>query len=311
MNVLITGGTGFVGTYVVEELLEEGADITIIDAFPDSDVVKRFSGRAETVAHSILDQGRLSDVVQQKKVDRIIHLASLRNTDSQKRPVDAFELNCQGTMNILEVARRQELNRVIYASSVAVYGNCDFYRKLGINPFYLNEDVPTHPANFYGATKLFNEQAAMQYKKIYDVNCIGLRLSIIIGPGKKAASQTSELNDVVVKPIMGEPVEIKTFNDQVVNLIYVKDAARALVKAVGAKEGISGVFNIGGQNVTVRDIVAEVKAIIPSATITAVESREERNAASGIDISLATKKLGYNPQFPLRKAIEDYRQALK
>lgn len=311
MKVLITGGTGFVGMYVVEQLLKEGAEITIIDAFPDSDVVNRFSGRAETVPYSILEQGKLTDVVKQKGVDCIIHLASLRNTDSQKRPLDAFQLNCQGTMNILEVARTLKLKRVIYASSVAVYGNCAYYRKLGMDPFCLKEDVPTNPCNVYGATKLFNEHLAIQYNKIYDLETIGLRLSIIVGPGKKAASQTSELNDVIAKPIMGAPAEIKTFNEQVVNLIYVRDAAHALVKAAGAKGEVSGVYNIGGENVTVRDIVAEVKSIIPNALINVVESQNERNAASGIDIGLAAEKLGYIPQFPLRKAIKDYEQAMK
>jgi len=311
MKALITGGTGFVGSCVAESLLDRGDYVTIVDAFPDPDVVQKLSPGVEIIPVSILELDKILAIAERKQVDGIIHLASLRNTDSQKRPVDAFFLNCQGTLNILEIARRYKLNRVVYASSVAVYGNCDYYRRLGIDPFYLDELAPTNPGNFYGATKLFNEQMGIQYKKIYGVDSIGLRLSIIIGPGKKAASQTSELNDVIEKPIKGETVTIKTFNDQVINLIYVKDAAQALVKAFTTQDSASAIYNVGGQNLTTRDVVAEIRNLIPEAEIEIVENREERNAVSGINIDQARKELGYEPRFPLGKAVQDYMKFLK
>ena len=306
MDVLITGGTGFVGAYVAEELLEKGANITILDAFPDPDVVKRLSSHAEIIPGSILDEEKLLDIIRKKRVENIIHLASLRNTDSQKRPVDAFYLNCQGTLNVLEAGRKAGLRRVVFASSVAVYGNCDFYRALGLDPFYLDEDAPTNPGNFYGATKLFNEQMGVQYKEIFDLDSIGIRLTIIIGPGKKTGSQTSELNDIIEKPILGQPVRIRTFNDQVINLIHVQDAAQALIKATYSSATKWRIFNVGGQNVTIREIAAEMKNKIPKANIELVESREERKAASAVNIDRARNGLGYEPQFPLPKAIEDY-----
>jgi len=306
MDVLITGGTGFVGAYVAEGLLEKGANIMILDAFPDPDVVKRLSSHAEIIPGSILDQEKLLDIIRKKRVENIIHLASLRNTDSQERPVDAFYLNCQGTLNVLEAGRKAGLRRVVFASSVAVCGNCDFYRALGLDPFYLDEDAPTNPGNFYGATKLFNEQMGVQYKDIFDLDSIGIRLTIIIGPGKKTGSQTSELNDIIEKPILGQPVRIRTFNDQVINLIHVRDSAQALIKATYSPATKWRIFNVGGQNVTIREIAAEMKNQVPGANIELIESREERKAASAVNIDRARSGLGYGPQFPLPKAIEDY-----
>lgn len=310
MDVLITGGTGFVGAYVAEDLLKRGDNIKILDAFPDPDVVKRLSSDAEIIPGSIMDEEKLLDIVRKRRIENIIHLASLRNTDSQKRPVDAFYLNCQGTLNVLEAGRKAGLRRMVFASSVAVHGNCDFYRALGLDPFYLDEDAPTNPGNFYGATKLFNEQMGVQYKKIFDVDSIGIRLSIIIGPGKKTGSQTSELNDIIEKPILGEPVQIKTFNNQVINLIHVRDAAQALVKATCSPATRWPIFNVGGQNVTIREIAVEMKKQVPRAHIDLVESREERKAASAVNIDRARNGLGYEPQFPLPKAIEDYRNVM-
>ena len=145
-----------------------------------------------------------------------------------------------------------------------------------------------------------------QYKEIFDLDSIGIRLTIIIGPGKKTGSQTSELNDIIEKPILGQPVRIRTFNDQVINLIHVRDSAQALIKATYSPATKWRIFNVGGQNVTIREIAAEMKNQVPGANIELVESREERKAASAVNIDRARSGLGYEPQFPLPKAIEDY-----
>jgi len=311
MEFLVTGATGFIGPYVIRELLDKGEKVIASDAYPNVNILGEISDKLKIHTLNILEKDKLFRMAEENSVDFIIHLAALRNIDSQKKPLEAFNLNCQGMVNILEVARQTKVKRVVYASSVAVYGSPSYYRQLNIDPFNLNEDAPPNPHNFYGATKLFNEHLGKQYYNIYGVDSIGVRLSIVYGPGKKAGSKTSELNEIIEGPILGKPIFVKTYNDQKINLQYVKDAARALVNTCYAEDPSFRVYNTGGQNCTMREVARSVSELIPKAMIKIIENVEERPVASAVDIGRARRDLKYEPLFLLERAIKDYIELLK
>jgi len=119
---LITGGTGFIGSYVAARLLERGKQVVLYDAYPDIEAVKGFSDKIAVVRGDINDTMKLLSTVREYKVDIIIHLASLLTRGSQGEPGEAIRVNCEGTENIFNLARVMDLRKVVWASSAAVYG---------------------------------------------------------------------------------------------------------------------------------------------------------------------------------------------
>ena len=310
MKVLITGGTGFIGTHLAKELLTEKHDIYLLDAYPNTDLLGDDVDKVEVIKGDLLDPDGLKDIINRQGPDVIVHLAAFRNTESQQKPYGAFRLNCEGTVNVFEAARENRVARVVYASTVAVYGAPDYYRKLGFDPYRLTEDAPPNPHNVYGVTKLFNEGMAAQYRGVYGLNSIGLRLPIILGPGKKLGSKTSVFNDVIESPLRGKSAEIESYGDQVVNLMYVRDAAHALARATLAEAPNHLVYNAGGNLCRSRDLVEAVRQVLPHARLQVRDTEKERSVCSGIDSALAAAELDYRPQFSLEEAVRDYQREL-
>ncbi len=307
MRVLITGGMGFVGIFLTRELLAAGHEAIILDMIPSfPKEAEDLAGKAKPIMGNLLELPTLLEVLKKEKIDTLIHLAALRNNDSQANPYAAFRVNVEGTTNILEAGRLVGLRRVVYASSVAVNGSPEFYEKLGLDIRCLNEEAPTRPTNVYGATKVFNEEMGRQYHARFGLDTIGVRLAIIYGPGKKAGSRTSEFNDLIEESAKGRPVSISSYGDQPITLQYIKDAAHALFCASTASPTKNRVFNTGSVVTAIRGFVEEIRRILPEANITLAETAKRRAVASAVSMALAKAELGYIPQYDLGAGIRDH-----
>jgi len=312
MKILITGGFGFIGMYVSQKLLELGHEVFIFDTLPapPSGLEEAFKG-VSFFRGDLLNQLSLVEAVEKNKIDRIIHMAALRNNDSQKNPYMAFKLNCEGTINCFEIARIYGIKRVIFPSSVAVFGKYEFYRKLGYDLYSLPDDVPCKPTNVYGVTKLFDEMMSLQYNKLYDLNIIGVRLPIIFGAGKKGESRTSSFNDMIEKSAQGKPVTVSAAPGEKFSIQYVKDSGKAVVCGCLADIDKKGIYNAGGAVVTMWEYAKAIKSVLPKADITV---KEDPDAAilvdTCLDNSLAMKEIGYCPDFTLEQGIEDHSKKL-
>ena len=210
MRTMITGGMGFVGLALIRELLDAGHEAVIFDMMPSlPGEAAELAGTVKIIAGNMLELPTM-EVLKKEKIETVIHLAALRNNDSQNNPYSAFRVNVEGMLNVLEAARLTGTRRVVYASSVAVNGPPEFYEKLGLDISRLAEEAPTKPSNVYGATKVFNEEMGRQYNIRYALDTIGVRLAIIYGPGKKAGSKTSEFNDLIEMPALGKAGEFRS-----------------------------------------------------------------------------------------------------
>jgi len=311
MRTMITGGMGFVGLALIRELLDAGHETVIFDMIPLlPKEAADLTGRVKVIVGNMLELPTVMEVVKKEKIETIIHLAALRNNDSQNNPYGAFRVNVEGVLNILEAARLTGIRRVVYASSVAVNGPPEYYEGLGLDISRLTEEAPTRPSNVYGTTKVFNEEMGRQYNARYALDTIGVRLAIIYGPGKKAGSKTSEFNDLIEAPALGKPVTISTYGDQPITLQYIKDAAHALFCACLAEATKHRVFNTGSSVTTVRGFVAEVRRIIPGAQIDLIETTKRRAVASAVAMELAKAELGFIPQYDLAAGIRDHLKVL-
>jgi len=310
MNILITGGSGFIGANLALNILGRGHRVTIFDNQLNYSRLGPEHANMALLKGDVLNYKELFEIFQKTGVELVVHLSALRNRESQEKPFQAHLVNSTGMINVLEAARLTNVKRVVYASSVAVYCSPAYYRSLNLDPFCIKEWMPTNPFHVYGATKLYDELMAARYMEIYGLKTIGLRLGIVIGPGKKPGSRTSEFNDIIEAAVLKKKVSISSYGEQKVNLIYVSDAVHGFVCACTADDPRHPVYNIGGYILSARELVAAVQSVFPEAPITIEESQKERQTASAIDSSLAKEELGYEPQLSLSEAIKNHCQII-
>ena len=263
--------------------MSRGHRIFIYDSYLNRSRLGNIDPNMTLVQGDVLNFKELVEMFRKTEIKIVIHLPALRNRESQEKPFQAHLVNSTGMINVLEAARLTNVERVVYASSVAVYCSPAYYRSLNLDPYCIKEWMPTNPFNVYGATKLYDELMAARYMEIYGLKTIGLRLAIVIGPGKTPGSRTSEFNDIIEAPVRKEIVSISSYGEQKVNLIYVPDAVHGFVCACIADNPRHPVYNIGGYILSARELVAAVQREFPEAPISIEESQKERQTASAID----------------------------
>lgn len=297
MAYLITGGTGFIGSHLARELVNMDEEVVLYDFMPNLDAIQDIYDKVTIVRGDILDVSELIDAIKRHNIKYIIHLAYLLIPESQRKPIKAIRVNCEGTANIFEVGRLLDIERVVWASSISVYGEEGYY-----GDKYVNEDDPVKPLNVYGACKALNEFISLHYYNTYGLDVIGLRFTVVYGPGRRRGA-TAFASELIEKPALGEPVTVE-YGDQEIDWQYVKDAVKAIKLALKVKSVKHRIFNTGGYLKTVKEVAEYIKSLIPDAVI------EVKPGKLGwqmkFDISRAKEELGYIPSYTVEEGIKEH-----
>jgi UDP-glucose 4-epimerase len=299
LSVLITGGSGFVGAYVARRLIRDGREVVTLDNVP-SNVIHKVLTPEELVkvrfttgdVSSFLD---VAHAIQDNGVDRVIHLASLLHPASNENPPLAVQVNIQGQTTVLEAARLLELKKVVWPSSVVVFGSRDSHERR-----ILPNDAPHHPVNIYGATKSFDEFLTDYYIGEWGIDALGLRFTVVYGPGRVRGA--SAFVNELIKPAIGEPANVP-FGDDVVDWQYVEDVADLLVKCVDLPKTKTSVFNTQFDRRSVSEAGAYVAELIPSARITYEPG--EFGIAWELDDSVLQEEIGFEPKFSMERGLRE------
>lgn len=291
MKYLVTGGAGFIGSNIVEELLKRGNEVKVLDNFATGkrENLKPFEKNIELVEGDI----RSFHIVQQavKGIDVILHQAALPSVPrSIKDPITSNEVNVVGTLNILEAAREHKVRRVVYASSSSVYGD--------------NPELPKHegmmpnPLSPYAVSKLAGEKYCNVYSRLYGIETVALRYFNVFGPRQDPNSQYSAVIPLFIKAIMNDK-QPTIFGDgtQSRDFTYVANVVEANILAA-TKEVESGfAMNCAchGQ-ITLNELVTEVNKILKKdiKPIYAVP-RQGDIKHSFANITLINKKINFEP----------------
>jgi len=260
-KVLVIGGAGFIGSFVVSELLKEDVkEIIIYDNFA--------RGKIENIKDSLKDPrcklypngGDIRDIdllsEAMKDVDVVFHLAAMWLLHCKDYPRTAFHVNIEGTFNVLEACVRNNVKKLVYSSSASVYGDAV--------EVPMRESHPFNNRNFYGATKIAGEAMCRAFYDRYGLNYTGLRYMNVYGPGQ---DQTAAYTGVI--PIMLNKIDeniqpvINGDGTQAYDFIYVEDVARFNVLAM--KSGITDeYYNVGTEVQTsikqLCDLILELKS---------------------------------------------------
>lgn len=305
MNIMVTGGTGFIGSHVLRELLQQGHKSVAFEYFPNTELIADIVDRVRVVKGDVTDLTSIIDTIKKNSVTHVVHTVSLLTTESQKRPFAALKTNVEGTVNILEAARLMDLDQVVYMSSTAVYG----YTEEGE---LVDEEYPHRPVTIYGATKLLCEHYGINYNAEYGLGFIALRFPIVYGPWQSSRGFSS-FKEIIEKPLLGQPARVSIGGDHKYDGVYVKDVACAIVSACFARKPKHRIFNIGtGEMYTLRDLANIVRKIIPSAIFEIGPGIDVAEPVRGpLNIARAKEELGYRPRFTLEDGVKDYIQVIK
>lgn len=253
MRVLVTGGGGFIGCWIVKRLLAAGAKPRIFDLGQDRRLLKEIAGteaeKLEWVVGDIADTDRVSEAA--RGCDAIIHLAGLLTPACLADPVKGALVNLIGQLNVLMAAREQNIGKVVYMSSTGVYGPED--------------NMQPRPTTLYGAFKLAAEQSAKAFFLQDGVPSIGFRPYVVYGPGRELglsagptlACRAAAEGRAYVLPITGR-----------YDLIHVDDVARAFELALGVTAEDAEVVNLFGGERSSQEVLAAIRSVVPDAEIT-------------------------------------------
>lgn len=299
MNILVTGGMGFVGRHLVNYLLKKGNKVTVFDNFSNSDKKSIYSLKDKGVNVVKGDITNFTEILNSTKdQDAVIHLAAkISVKESIKNPTETFRINVDGTKNILEACEKNNVKKLIIASSAAVYGQ-------GFPEIKLNENTKTNPVSPYGQSKLMMEQEVK--KRIFKqkkIDCVILRFFNIFGVG-----QSSEYAGVITKFVerisMNKPIEIFGDGLQTRDFVSINDVVESIFNAIS--NGKYGIYNIAsGTTITINQL-AELMISWSDKNIKMHHLPERKGDIkfSSADITLAKKEIKYCPKFGLEQIRE-------
>jgi UDP-glucose 4-epimerase len=316
MKVLITGGMGVIGAEATRKFVLEGHRPVIYARRRDERLIRDVLAGVDIELGDITDATRLTEVLQQHKITHIVHAAGYVSAPSAANVPLGIEVNVMGTTNVLEAARQLGIERVVYTSAKGVYG--PFLGQDGY-PTYapISEDHPKNPARIYDCAKLMAEHTCLYYNATFGVDVVMLRFATTFGPGKtERHGMMGVTSQIIEAPAKGLPFNLKQGGDEKDDFVYNKDSALGIYLATVAGKLEHRAFNIGsGIGRTLNDFAGVLRRRLPNADITIGPGLNFLGLPwplAGIyDISRAREELGYEPQYDLERAIDDYLEALK
>lgn len=296
---LVTGGFGFVGSHLVEELLNIGHDVTVLDNLSN--------GKLDNLAHINGIKKHISNVEKIKpddfpeKFDGIFHLATAPRSSSLMDPLTDIETNCKGMISVLELARQHNA-KVVFTSNSGIYGSAE-------EGMAINENSVNNPTTPYDADKLVSEYYCKIYHNIHGVRSTVVRFATVYGERQVVNEKLNwrPLVATFVKNVVNnEEVNINGDGEQTRDLIYVKDAVQGVMKAMNSSIDNGDVFLISTNTETsVNDVIHLVEGVVGlKATIKKTPPLKGDIRRMRYDYTKAKENLSFEPKFSTRDGIE-------
>jgi len=301
MRILVTGATGFIGSYIVKELSERGENIVVFDIQPPPVSMAKFTENATWIQGDIRNENEVEKVVSENRPEVIINMAGLLLFGCMENPRRAVEVNVLGLSNVLEASRKHGVRRIVTASSAAVYGTAKSDPR-EVAP------IPTN-VTLYGATKFLNEVLCRQYIENYELEATNLRYYGVYGPGEVRSPGMAKVIKSIESIVTGRNVVLPNLKaSDHTHLVFVADAAHATVLAATVPGPLSIAYNIAGtpeDYVSFREIVSTIKKLEPASGDVIFEGKGEARGLGMFDISLARKELGFNPRYTMEEGLKE------
>ncbi|QQR38038.1 NAD-dependent epimerase/dehydratase family protein [Devosia rhizoryzae] len=338
-QILITGGCGFIGRYVTEELLAQGYSVRILDSLIDQvhgDAAAATPDGVELIRADVRDKAAVSEAL--KGIDGVVHLAAEVGVGQSMYEIARYVGgNDLGTAVLLEAMIDLPIKRIVVASSMSVYGeglyqtadgtHSGSIRRKGadikagrwdpvapdgsaLTPFPTDEQKPVDLASIYALTKYAQEKSVLIFGEAYGVDAVALRLFNVFGPGQALSNPyTGVLANFASRLINGQPPTIFEDGKQKRDFVHVRDVARAFRLALEQKSAAGHVINIGSGNAyaiaDIANMLARAMGVpeLQPEIMNKARSGDIRNCFA--DISKARELLGFEPQYRLEDSLDE------
>lgn len=306
-KILVIGGGGFIGSFIVRELLKENiSQVVIYDNFTRGkmdnlrDCLSDKRCTIFSAGGDIRDTDVLNDAM--KGMDYVFHLAAMWLLHCKDYPRTAFEVNIAGTYNVLEACVNNKIKKFIYSSSASVYGDAV--------QVPMTEDHPFNNKNFYGATKISGEAMCTAFNDRYGLSVIGLRYMNVYGPGQDQHAAYSGVVPIMLNKIdANEAPTINGDGSQAYDFVYVEDVARSNVDALKSKTSF-GYYNVGtGIQTTIKTLCDTILKLKKSSLKVTYKPYSADDARALVQNRIgstekAEKEIGFSYKFSLEEGLK-------
>lgn len=298
MNFLVTGGAGFIGSNLIDQLLEDGHNVTNIDNFDSfysksikQDNIKNhiISNRYKLIEADIRDYDHLESVIGQD-FDVIVHLAAKAGVrPSIENPIECQEVNVTGTQNLLEIARMKGIKQFVFASSSSVYGK-------NPNVPWKEMELLLQPISPYASTKISGELLGHVYSHLYDIRFLALRFFTVYGPRQRPDLAIHKFLKIMSE---GKNISIYGKGDTRRDYTYIDDIVKGIISASTYKKSDFEIFNLGNNDtIELKDLVEKIESAsgLDSSKVY-VEEQPGDVKQTWANIEFAKEELGYAPNY--------------
>jgi threonine 3-dehydrogenase len=308
MAILITGGSGFIGLKLTELLLKKGHQVVLFDiAAPE----KEGAEGATFVKGNISDWAEVLNVVRDRNIEHVFHLAAMLSAQCEANPWAAIQVNGLGIYHILEASRLFGVKKVIFTSSMGAYGV--------VPGGIVNDETVQRPQIMYGVTKVFGELLGLYYHRRFGIDFRGIRFPQLVGPGIKSEGYGQYNPRMIESSLKGVPFEAWVTKETSIPIMYVKDAIRSLVELFEAEENkiITRIYNVGQilPSPMAGELLEELKKHSPGVSITFKPDPKAMEVLKSIPKQLddqnARAEWNWSIHYGLKEMVEDFTREYK
>jgi UDP-glucose 4-epimerase len=302
-RVLVTGGAGFIGSHIVDKLMEADAEVTVLDNLDTGQMRNIAQHEQNCNFHFVKGDIRDFSLVEQlvKGMDAVFNLAAIASVQrSVDDPLLVNDVNVKGTLNVLKASVDGDVKRFVQASSAAIYGDA---QKLPVR-----EDFKPMPLSPYAVAKLAAENYAGAFSRVYGLETVCLRYFNVYGP-RQAFNDYSGVITIFANELLGNQ-HPRIFGDgkQTRDFVFVEDVVSATLLALTEKGAVGEVFNIAsGKATTIKEIVQILQKVMDKEDLKPVfeDAKESDIRHSYASVEKARRLLGYEPKFSLEKGLRE------
>ena len=308
MQILVTGGAGFIGSTLSDKLLKNGVKVLVLDNFNDFYDVNLKRQNVEPNLKNpdyklyegdICDKDLLTKIFSENKIDKVVHLAASAGVrPSIEKPLEYVNTNIYGTVNLLECMKLFDVKKIIFASSSSVYGNCSAEK--------FSEDLKiSEPISPYAATKSACEQFLYTYYKLYGISAVCLRFFTVYGPRQRPDLAIKNFTDLMLK---GEPLSVYGDGNSLRDYTYIDDIISGVCSAIEYNKTDYEIINLGGGNpITVKQVISTLEKVLnKTAVINYLPFQKGDVNKTVSDITKAKNLLGYCPETNFEEGIKKF-----
>lgn len=295
MKILITGGAGFIGSHLTDKLIKTGHKVVVIDNL-STGRKENLNPKAKFYKIDICSP-KISQIFKKEKPEAVFHYAAQANVrKSVESPIKDAKINILGALNILESSQKYKVKKIIFASTVGVYGET--------NIIPTPETYFEQPLSPYGIAKLAVEKYLNYYYKVFELPFVSLRLANVYGPRQNNKGEAGVVAVFYNKLLAGEQPIINGNGRQTRDYVFVDDVVEANLLAL--QKNKVGIFNVGaGKETSVNEIFQKIKKAIKSnLKATYGPAKKGDLKRSRLDYSKIKKQLGWQPKYSLDEGLK-------